>query len=722
MTNLFEPEAYAPTENVVKDTTIKLKKVTLQNYRNIEYKEYVLDGNSVLLEGINGLGKTNVLEGIFWALSGNLFNGTAKTESQEIIPYGAEKDAETSVKLEFTNNLFIFERKVTQQWSRDKETYKGLKTVLLVNNAVSKNQNTALTSLENYLELADITNKFSSIPDLAKLNLFELVYNTDSLRKLDYKVIRAIITDMVGEVDFKEIISGNQEKYNILVEPLRSHGLDLVALKSNTRSKIFDKNNGLEVRVKSLKDTIKSYETDSNIVASKDDIEEAKSKIAGLDIKINDLKKQKSESTDKNIDTINNKITTIQNNIYAKENELRELHNKATDLLMKNSKDVELKEKKGSLSDLRDDKITLNGKISDKENQLSRLNTQLELKQNSLNEANDLMSNLKEQYKELENPNPIGKEYSCPECGSIFDISKTKEYQDIEKTKIGIKGQDTKQLITGLTEGVNSLTDDVQVLSDSVLDLQEERNQLDKNINLLFNEVTNLEKEVTNQKTELPQLDLLSDKEIITFKNEIVELGNQKEELKTNSQQVVINIDNKIQELENEKEPFNEVANAESTANSYSKNAELKRKELGILQDDLQLQNDIVILIKELEKEMYEKLDKKVSNIFGNNVEFKLYKLNVSNGEYDTRMCEIYVRDIKNRFVNIKTINTGMFPVRATEIISKIKEHYNIPKSFVFVDELSGLDSSHIQLLKEFGEQVLATKVGEHTTIKEIVI
>jgi hypothetical protein len=103
-------------------------------------------------------------------------------------------------------------------------------------------------------------------------------------------------------------------------------------------------------------------------------------------------------------------------------------------------------------------------------------------------------------------------------------------------------------------------------------------------------------------------------------------------------------------------------------------------------------------------------------------VEFKLYKLNVSNGEYDTRMCEIYVRDIKDRFVNIKTINTGMFPVRATEIISKIKEHYNIPKSFVFVDELSGLDSSHIQLLKEFGEQVLATKVGEHTTIKEIVI
>ena len=123
----------------------------------------------------------------------------------------AQKDIETSVKLEFTNNLFVFERKVTQQWSRDKLTYKGLKSDLLVNNAVSKNQATAINSLINYLGLADISNIFGSIPELAKLNLFELVYNANSLRTLDYKVIRAIITDMVGEVDFKELINENPE-------------------------------------------------------------------------------------------------------------------------------------------------------------------------------------------------------------------------------------------------------------------------------------------------------------------------------------------------------------------------------------------------------------------------------------------------------------------------------------------------------------------------------
>ena len=715
MTDLFE------TTEIKEDTTIRLKKVTLQNYRNVEYKEYVLDGNSVLLEGINGLGKTNVLEGIFWALSGNLFNGTAKTESQEIIPYGAEKDAETSVKLEFTNNLFVFERKVTQKWSRNKETYKGLKTVLLVNNAVSKDQNTAINSLSNYLGLADITNNFSTIPELAKLNLFELTYNANSLRTLDYKIVRAIITNMVGKVDFKDIINENQEKYNVLVEPLREHGLDLVALKSNTRSKIFDKNNGLEIKVKSLKDTIKSYEQDSNVVASKEDIEDAKTKINELNIKINDLKKQKSGTTDQNIITINNDITKIQNNIYARENELRELHNQAVDSLTKNSKDTELKEKQDSLNTMKNDKITLNGKISTKENELSRLDTKLELKQGKLTDATDLLKKLKAQYLGIANQSPSGNEYTCPKCDFKFDVVTSKEFHKTEKAKINTAGQNALNLKNGLTEGVDTLTDDIQVLTDSIIDLQEDRNQMDKNMDLLSKDITDLETKIKNQKLELPQLDLVSDKEIIGYKAKIVNLNTQKKELKTNSQQAVININNQIIDIENQKDPFNEIVNAEATANSYRKNAELKRKELEKLQDDLQLQSDIVILIKELEKEMYEKLDKKVSNIFGNNVKFKLYKLNVSNGEYDTRMCEIYVRDIKDRFVNIKTINTGMFPVRATEIISKIKEHYNIPKSFIFIDEMSGLDNEHLQMVKVFGEQVFATKVGEFTTIKETV-
>ena len=717
--NLFELKPEETATN--KDNSIKLKKVTLQNYRNVAYKEYVIDGNSVLLEGINGLGKTNVLEGIFWALSGNLFNGTAKTESQEVVPYNAEKDIETSVKLEFVNNLFVFERRVSQQWSRDKETYKGLKTILLVNNAVSKNQETALNALRNYLGLSDVSNNYNTIPDLAKINLLEVIYNVNSLKTMDYKTIRAIITDMVGEVDFKVIINNNPDKYGVLVEPLQSHGLDLDALKSNTRSKIFDKNNGLELKVKTAKALIESYENNGSLVADKDKVVNARKELEVIEEKINKLKTQKKGTVDENIAIINNKITALQNKIYERQDELRAENNKAKDLGLKSDKVGFLTEKKNSLYELKYDKLALESSISKVSNDIEKLENNRVSKRSQLDDANDKKILLIESYNNLNNLESTGVEYSCPECGSIFDVSKTKEYKDAEALKINTKGKELKEKINGLTEGIEMLEDSMELASQSLLKLQADKTQLNNNIDALVKDIAELEKEVANQKLLVPELDLLNDEEIKGYKHEAVELAKQKETLKSNSQQAVIDIDNQINELESQKEPFNQIVSAETTAKSYRDNANLERKNLSKIQDELQLQNDIVILIKELEKEMYERLDKKVSNIFGENVQFKLYKLNVSNGEYDTRMCEIYVKDIENRFVNIKTINTGMYPVRATEIISKIKENYKIPKSFIFIDEMSGLDQKHLEMLKVFNEQILATKVSQNEVIKETI-
>ena len=120
-----------------------------------------------------------------------------------------------------------------------------------------------------------------------------------------------------------------------------------------------------------------------------------------------------------------------------------------------------------------------------------------------------------------------------------------------------------------------------------------------------------------------------------------------------------------------------------------------------------------------MKKTCIKKLDEKVGGVFGKNIKFQLYKLNISNGEYDTRMCEMYVKDIHDTFVNIKRLNTGMFPIRATEFIAKIKEHYGIDKSFVFVDEVASLDSNHKKMLLNYGEQVFATAVSESNTVQE---
>ena len=39
---------------------IRIKSIIIQNYKSINYKEYILEGKSLFLKGKNGLGKTNV--------------------------------------------------------------------------------------------------------------------------------------------------------------------------------------------------------------------------------------------------------------------------------------------------------------------------------------------------------------------------------------------------------------------------------------------------------------------------------------------------------------------------------------------------------------------------------------------------------------------------------------------------------------------------------------
>ena len=85
------------------------------------------------------------------------------------------------------------------------------------------------------------------------------------------------------------------------------------------------------------------------------------------------------------------------------------------------------------------------------------------------------------------------------------------------------------------------------------------------------------------------------------------------------------------------------------------------------------------------------------------------------------KLCDMLVKDIHGTFVNIKTTNSGMYPIRTIEFISKVKEHYGIGKSFVLVDELFGLlDDEHKSMLNNYGEQVIGTGYKEVGKIEEI--
>ena len=130
---------------------------------------------------------------------------------------------------------------------------------------------------------------------------------------------------------------------------------------------------------------------------------------------------------------------------------------------------------------------------------------------------------------------------------------------------------------------------------------------------------------------------------------------------------------------------------------------------------------DILSLVKSIEQEKYSAIEKKVAETFGKNITFELFKENID-GTYDSRICVMLVKDIHGNFVRVENLNTGLYPIRAIEFINTVREFYNIPKSFIFVDELSALDTEHTQMLLKSGLQIIATRPSDSKVLEEIEI
>ena len=82
----------------------KIERVTYKNYRLLEDKTLVLNGDSHIVSGINGIGKTTHLEGIIFALTGKFLDNTSPTD---LVPRDKDEDTIVSVEVEFTSGMVI---------------------------------------------------------------------------------------------------------------------------------------------------------------------------------------------------------------------------------------------------------------------------------------------------------------------------------------------------------------------------------------------------------------------------------------------------------------------------------------------------------------------------------------------------------------------------------------------------------------------------------------
>ncbi len=716
MTDLFSELEQQKVDN----DRLVIKKITLENYRNIQFKEIFLNGENVLFSGKNELGKTNILESAYYGISGKLFDGNSKTENIGIKPYNSDNDTKTSIKIEFEKDNFTFEKVVFENWTKKTNEYKGTETAYYVNGAVVKQNSQALTILYNYLGLDTMLNKFNG-SELQNIDLVALLYNTNYLKTIDYKLLRSLIIDVVGDVKVKDVINANPDKYGRLVEPLKTHNMELETLKTAKRTEKFgDKNKkGLNDLILVNEELKKEYELSALKEYDVQAVEQAKKDIAKIDDDIEELKLNLRQGNNEAVSGYDLKISNKKLEISNAQQELRAKHQALLDSKKDTKLDKEISDKQTSISTLKNERLELSEKIGELNNQISTLANTISIKKRNMEEKTNEKNGLATQHTQLKNSTTTDT-LTCPHCDKPFHLHETKEHQltlTAKLSNISEQGKALKEQIENLKQGVQELEADKQVKTDKLLKLQTDRNKLDERGIALKSELDNLLATTNSNAQNVPTLDFHVEP-ITTLNSELHDLEELRNKVLQDYDSEKFKYQSRIENLERQKEQLKEISSIEDIIASDKKRANDKKVELERLYKQLNEVEEILLLISSLEKDMYELLDKNVKDVFGENITFQLYKQNID-GSYDTRMCKMFVKDFNGRMVSLSTINTGTYPIRAIEFISRIKNHYGIKKSFVFIDELSSLDTEHRQALLNFGEQVLATKASETDKIVE---
>lgn len=703
---------------VSKEKTIKIKKVVLENYRNFKYKEFNFDGLNTLLLGNNGLGKTNVIEAIFWTLSNQLFSGDSKTDRIDITPKNSEDGIKTRVEITF-EPLFTFEKIFYEKYNKKTGEYQGTETSYYVNGGLVRTNTQAIATLKEYLGVKKLEDAFSTNNKLKSLDVVSLTYNLLYQKTIDYQVLRELIVDMVGEVNYQDVITKYSEKYARLVEPLVQHSGDVEALYSAKRTEKFgDKNKqGLEDKIKTTTALIENYQKQGEIEIDLVDIENAKKGIEILDKEIAKLEVDKAKSSDEALGDIDLKIEKKRNEIAKAKGVIQEAYNKELELYAQGQVNKDVIEKRKSIQKENDELNAVESKRREQQNKLTELHRTIDVKNRELALLEERRNDLRVKYGEVKSKSAT--KITCPSCSHVFDNPFDKDNVKRELDEISKRGNQNKEERETLQEGIEILTYELEQEHKALETIKTKLETVKGRLEVLKADLVELEKTQNDNIGIKPTLDF-NVEPILTLENELKTLVATKETAINDMSSIKATLEAQTRELKIKKDEYQEVVNQESVRNSYLKNAKLESENLKKLNIELVEVEELLLLVKELQKDMFTLLSEKVENKFGENIKFNLFKINID-GSVDTRVCDMFVKDVHGNFVKINNVNSGMFPIRAIEFLSKVKEHYGIAKSFIFVDELFGLlDEKHKKMLYEYGEQVIGTGYQENNKIEMV--
>lgn len=678
---------------------MKLEKVVINNFRNIDHAEYDLNKINIFA-GPNRKGKTNTILGIYWAITGYLLDGSSDHASFKPLD---DTSKEVSVELEFDKIKIkkVFYENWVKNRGTNEESMSGHITDFYINDVKTKNSD----ATKAILEIFGLNNEYNT----SKFDLLQAMINPYYISQLcngpSWKEARKFIVQLIGDVSNDEVFEANPALINVK-ERLEKDKYDTAVTAAYYGSQI----KGAKQNIEELQGKIKGLEDIKDI--NEDDYNIAKSSLEKANEQIYAIKNNDESSNHQMIIDLNKQLLELQNKYKSSSEDDRQ----TLDRLNKDSKEqVEIK--MNELSNLNIASNEVNKKLVSEQNKLSALLSEINRLKLDLGNTERSKENLYKQYDEVYGREIVSKTVSieerhCPNCGYVLNQNDLDQANTAAKMSLQKQESLKQEELASIIARGKAATLEIERLKVAIDDREKLEKPIEKNIESIrteYNTLKDKETEISNAIENARQsikYGYTSDK----TSRLLIDIEKKNEEIKlitssdSNNQDKLV----KIAEINLQKEQYQKVINDRNaflTAQEHIKKFEKELVNAGNEQMELEQK---LLLVNEFTLTKLKMFDKHVSDVFGNRVKFTLIKNNIKEGSWN-EVCYPSVLDKNTPFIQgsgSEQILTGIYLI---ECIRKKLDIGNLPYIF---DEADKLDTKSLASI-DTESQIITTKVDD---------
>lgn len=684
---------------------MKIERVIIKNFRNLDNFDSMLPDETVVC-GLNHIGKTNVLQAIYWCLTDKLLDGSSDIPS--IIPH-KDRRALVDVTLVLDSGHEI-RKTYCEHWGTtrgsDVEQLTGHDTAYYYDRT-RITQKYKIQEILNEIIRSPLGDKtISNLKIDPKLDINQALLNPMYLAKiLDWKIFRKFLIALVGDVSNSQVIEKHPE-FKELATPLSQSGDSTEFL----AKKINDDIAQGKVNIASSKQVIGIYSEKQDCTP-----EELKSANGTLDklIKMRSALEEGNETSEnplakeaeEKMRELNNKYHALEQEVVKEDIELSNVFYSQRDQAQ-----AEIGKARVLLNRLQADKETL-------ENSYKQYSSQLASTTSAISAAEDLLKHYREEYLKVSKETNSFSPIICEHCGQVanqseqdksdedFNASKSAKLmkltelgkaQSTEVSKLKAQKSDLEKKLADNSANSNySSSLDAQIITASkALALKQEAfNHIVCEKSPKHKQLDELKEELTNAENQWRQIWLADGKskqdKLAQFE---LETKSQKEEA-----DAIIAKHNVFEDAQ------------KSIQDETIKLATFNRQQAKLL--------ELKALLAQFIRAKLEMINSSTKTVFPD-IDFVLVEENIKEGSFN-EVCYPLIKGKKTPFLDgsgAEKILTGL------AIVSDIRKALNVDECPVIFDEGETLDYQSIQNLPIECQIITScvTNEGDYPTIRQI--